>query len=94
MGILIAHTTTPCVECGAKFYDARAQEVHTCGWASEQGPCWKCGGSGEYKWGAIVNGVPSHVGVCFRCDGTGTITAEKSMRNNYHDNNCTCWRHG
>ena len=33
--------------------------------------CWKCGGTGTYQWGAIINGCPSFAGVCFNCGGTG-----------------------
>ena len=48
--------------------------------------CYKCGGSGEYRWGGSVNGKPVHSGKCFRCDGTGTITAKKERGNRYYDN--------
>lgn len=33
--------------------------------------CSRCGGTGTYVWGAIVNGVPSFAGQCFRCGGSG-----------------------
>lgn len=48
--------------------------------------CYKCSGSGEYSWGGSVNGKPVHTGPCFRCDGTGTITARKERGNRYYDN--------
>ena len=34
-------------------------------------PCNRCGGTGEYVWGTIHNGVASHRGPCFRCAGNG-----------------------
>ncbi len=36
--------------------------------------CPKCGGDGIYKWGAVINGVPQHAGVCFTCEGHGHLT--------------------
>lgn len=33
--------------------------------------CWRCNGTGEYKWGGSVNGKPVHVGPCFKCIGGG-----------------------
>ena len=33
--------------------------------------CWKCGGSGWYYWGAVINGSPQYGGVCFACGGSG-----------------------
>lgn len=37
--------------------------------------CDRCGGDGIYKWG-VVNGVPSHIGLCYKCNGTGIVTDE------------------
>lgn len=33
--------------------------------------CGRCGGSGIFYWGAVINGVPSHSGPCFACVGGG-----------------------
>jgi DnaJ-class molecular chaperone len=38
---------------------------------SAPGPCQKCKGSGEYRWGASVNGKMTNAGKCFSCKGTG-----------------------
>lgn len=35
--------------------------------------CDRCGGDGMYKWGAVINGAPQYVGVCFKCDGAGWV---------------------
>ena len=35
--------------------------------------CWKCGGSGVYEWGAIINGCCSYAGECYACGGTGVV---------------------
>ena len=35
------------------------------------GTCIKCSGSGQYAWGAVVNGKPTHTGMCYSCKGTG-----------------------
>lgn len=40
--------------------------------------CPKCSGSGIYRWGAIVNGVHSFSGECFRCHGTGRVAERAS----------------
>lgn len=48
--------------------------------------CDQCRGSGQYVWGAIVNGVPSHTGTCFRCGGKGFQTPADVRRNRYYDN--------
>lgn len=37
-------------------------------------PCDRCQGRGTYWWGAIINGRPQYAGVCFKCDGSGTMT--------------------
>ena len=39
--------------------------------------CDRCSGSGIYKWGAIINGKPQHAGTCFKCNGSGKITANR-----------------
>ena len=44
-------------------------------------PCEKCGGTGRYGWGAVVNGKPSHSGECFACEGKGHQTDADRRRN-------------
>lgn len=39
-------------------------------WESECS-CWKCGGTGTYRWGAVINGVSQFAGVCYACGGSG-----------------------
>lgn len=36
-------------------------------------PCDRCGGTGTYVWGAIINGCPQYAGVCYKCGGTKHI---------------------
>ena len=38
--------------------------------------CSRCGGTGFYSWGAIINGTPSHGGTCFKCHGQGYSVKE------------------
>ena len=45
------------------------------------GPCAKCQGTGEYRWGATVNGRSQHTGPCFSCQGTGQQTRRDMRRN-------------
>ena len=35
--------------------------------------CDRCGGTGTYVWGAVINGRPQYAGVCFKCDGEGKV---------------------
>lgn len=35
--------------------------------------CDRCGGTGTYVWGAIINGHPQYAGVCFKCGGVGQV---------------------
>ena len=35
--------------------------------------CDRCGGTGTYVWGAIINGCPQYAGVCFKCGGAGQV---------------------
>ena len=35
--------------------------------------CDRCGGTGTYTWGAVINGCPQYAGVCFKCDGAGWV---------------------
>lgn len=50
---------------------------------SSPGPCAKCNGSGEYRWGgAMVNGVwKGKSGACFSCRGTGKQNRRQIVRN-------------
>lgn len=48
--------------------------------------CHDCRGTGVYVWGAIVNGVPTHSGPCFRCSGKGRQGQEDFKRNWGYDN--------
>lgn len=36
-------------------------------------PCDRCGGTGTYAWGAIINGTPQYAGVCYKCAGQKQI---------------------
>lgn len=38
--------------------------------------CDRCGGSGIYGWGAVINGAPQHAGTCFKCEGAGKLVRE------------------
>ena len=33
-------------------------------------PCDRCGGTGTYVWGAMINGTPQYSGVCYKCAGS------------------------
>ncbi len=48
---------------------------------AKPGKCAKCRGTGEYRWGAVVNGKPSNSGQCHSCRGTGRQT-ERDIRRN------------
>ena len=48
---------------------------------AEPGPCAKCNGTGEYRWGAVINGKPSKSGQCHSCRGTGKQTQHDIRRN-------------
>ena len=48
---------------------------------SKLGQCGKCKGTGEYVWGAVVNGKPSKSGKCFSCRGTGQQDWRQIKRN-------------
>jgi len=44
--------------------------------------CPKCHGSGEYRWGACVNGKPpAKGGPCFACEGKGRQDQDDFFRN-------------
>ena len=36
-------------------------------------PCDRCGGSGTYVWGAMINGNPQYAGTCYKCEGRGKV---------------------
>jgi hypothetical protein len=48
---------------------------------STPGQCAKCRGTGTYCWGAVVNGKPTHSGMCFSCQGTGKQSSKQIRRN-------------
>lgn len=45
------------------------------------GRCAKCRGTGEYRWGATVNGRSEKAGPCFSCRGTGRQDRAQIARN-------------
>lgn len=47
--------------------------------------CPKCKGSGQYQWGAIINGVAKHSGPCHSCGGKGYQTASDIARDNAYN---------
>ncbi len=49
--------------------------------AERPGICPKCNGSGQYRWGAVVNGQPKHSGQCHSCRGTGKQSRADIERN-------------
>lgn len=49
--------------------------------ASTKVTCTHCGGTGVYKWGASVNGVMTHSGPCYQCEGKGYQTDADQRRN-------------
>lgn len=57
-------------------------------------PCRRCRGTGQYVWGAIVNGVPQHSGPCFLCDGTGRITSCEQIRRFIRQSNVAAYLRG
>jgi excinuclease UvrABC ATPase subunit len=52
---------------------------------SKPGRCEKCNGSGLYRWGAVVNGKPTHSGPCHSCRGTGHQTGRDIGRNHAYN---------
>ena len=51
----------------------------------EPGTCGKCRGSGEYGWGACVNGKMTHTGMCYSCKGTGKQSVAQIRNNAYYN---------
>jgi DnaJ-class molecular chaperone len=49
------------------------------------GRCAKCGGTGEYRWGATVNGRSEKAGPCFSCRGTGRQDRRQIARNHCYN---------
>ena len=41
--------------------------------------CDRCGGTGNYIWGAIINGCPQYMGTCFKCNGSGKVIRQKKV---------------
>lgn len=35
--------------------------------------CDRCGGTGTYGWGAVINGAPQYAGTCYKCGGSGVM---------------------
>jgi len=52
--------------------------------------CEHCSGSGEYRWGACVNGRMTHSGKCYRCGGKGHTDFDDMRRNIGYDNYAIC----
>lgn len=49
-------------------------------------PCDHCPGDGTFRWGAVINGKPSHSGKCFHCAGKGRMSAADCARTaTYHE---------
>lgn len=46
-----------------------------------RGTCDRCGGTGRYGWGAIINGNPQHAGVCYKCNGSGKTSKKVRLYN-------------
>lgn len=47
--------------------------------------CDHCDGSGQYKWGGIINGKPRFSKTCYRCKGKGRMDASDCKRTStYH----------
>ena len=49
--------------------------------AAKPGKCPKCSGTGEYRWGPVINGQSKHAGPCHSCGGTGEQTVKDIARN-------------
>ncbi len=47
--------------------------------------CERCGGTGIYSWGAVINGHPSHSAECARCAGKGTLDFDDMRRSKAYD---------
>ena len=52
---------------------------------SEDCTCWKCGGSGIYEWGAVINGHCQYSCVCYSCGGTGVVTVNSKEYTPEHE---------
>jgi DnaJ-class molecular chaperone len=53
----------------------------------QPGKCNKCQGTGEYRWGASINGKSQHSGPCHSCGGKGHQTKADIKRDhgyNWH----------
>ncbi len=48
--------------------------------------CERCRGTGEYAWGACVNGKMTNTGPCFRCNGKGIMNFDDMRRCKAYDN--------
>lgn len=47
--------------------------------------CERCGGTGVFHWGAVINGSPSHSAPCARCAGKGTMDFDDMRRSKAYD---------
>ena len=56
-------------------------------WDDKANSCVKCGGTGTYRWGSIVNGKATKSGVCFQCKGKGHTTWRDEARNSTYFSN-------
>jgi len=58
---------------------------------SKPGTCGKCKGTGEYRWGACVNGKMTKSGTCFSCRGTGKQTGKQIKVNETYNRHKINW---
>jgi hypothetical protein len=42
--------------------------------------CERCNGTGEYRWGAVINGRSEHSGECYHCGGKGKQNLDDKIR--------------
>lgn len=54
--------------------------------AADRPKCGHCQGTGIYRWGASINGVMTHSGDCYRCQGKGWQSDDDRRRNWGYDN--------
>jgi DnaJ-class molecular chaperone len=56
------------------------------------GTCGKCNGTGQYSWGASINGKMQHGGTCYSCKGTGKQTSKQIVCNRvYNKHKIATW---
>lgn len=59
--------------------------------ADKPGRCPKCNGSGEYRWGPVINGVCEKSGPCHSCRGTGRQRHSDIARNHTYNRHKIAW---